>query len=243
MELGEGEISAAERNVVHTLFNKVLDIATRSAILNAVSRPEPHPQSLPASGPVPIALDDRARDNLRFIRETMERAGSFTAVPGWGGVAMGLTALGAAAIAAQQARPAAWLITWLAEATVACGIAAWCVAAKSRAAQMPLFAGPGRKFALAFAPPLAAAALLTAVLFRAGMRGDLPGAWLLLYGTAVVTGGSFSIRLVPLMGLCFMVLGAVALFSPAAWGDAFMAAGFGGLQILFGAIIARRHGG
>lgn len=203
----------------------------------------PQPEPVPLPGPRPIALDDRARDNLRFIRETMERAGSFTAVPGWGGVAMGLTALGAAAIAAQQPMPVAWLVTWLAEALVACGIAAGSMAAKARAAQIPVFAGPGRKFALAFAPPLAAAALLTAVLFRAGLRGDLPGAWLLLYGTAVVTAGTFSIRVVPLMGLCFMVLGAVALFSPAAWGDAFMAAGFGGLHILFGAIIARRHGG
>jgi hypothetical protein len=212
-------------------------------MVNPMSRPEPHPEPIPAPGPVPIALDERARDNLRFIRETMERAGSFTAVPGWGGVAMGLTALGASAIAAQQRTPRAWLATWLAEALVACFIASWAVAAKARAAQMPLFAGPGRKFALAFAPPIAAAALLTAVLFREGMRGDLPGAWLLLYGTAVVTAGTFSIRLVPLMGLCFMILGAVAMFSPAAWGDAFMAAGFGGLQILFGAIIAWRHGG
>ena len=204
-----------------------------------MSRPDP----LPTPAPRPISLDDRARDNLRFIRETMERAGSFTAVPGWGGVVMGLTALGAAAIAAQQARPAVWMATWLAEAMVACGIASWAVLVKTRAAQMPLFAGPGRRFALAFVPPVAAGALLTAVLFRAGLRGDLPGAWLLLYGTAVVTAGTFSIRVVPLMGLCFMVLGAVALFSPAAWGDAFMAAGFGGLHILFGAIIARRHGG
>ena len=201
------------------------------------------PQTSRTAGPQPISLDDRARDNLRFIRETMERAGSFTAVPGWGGVVMGLTALGAAAIAVQQTAPLAWLITWLAEALAACVIACWTAAGKSRAAQMPIFAGPGRKFALAFVPPLAAGALLTAVLYRAGLRGDLPGSWLLLYGTAVVTAGAFSIRIVPLMGLCFMVLGAVSLFSPAAWGDGFMAAGFGGLHILFGAIIARRHGG
>jgi hypothetical protein len=201
------------------------------------------PMSRPEPVPDPISLDDRARDNLRFIRETMERAGSFTAVPGWGGVAMGVTALGAAAIAAQHPAPDAWLATWLTEALVATGIAAWTIAAKARAAQMPLFAGPGRKFVLAFAPPIAAGALFTAVLLRAGLRGDLPGAWLLLYGAAVLSAGTYSIRVVPLMGLCFMVLGAVALFSPAAWGDAFMAAGFGGLHILFGAIIARRHGG
>ena len=114
---------------------------------------------------------------------------------------------------------------------------------KTTSAQMPIFAGPGRKFALAFVPPLAAGALLTAVLYRAGLRGDLPGSWLLLYGTAVVTAGAFSIQIVPLMGLCFMVLGAVSLFSPAAWGDGFMAAGFGVVQIAFGLWIARHYGG
>src|SRR5713226_8588677 len=111
------------------------------AILIAMSRPEPHPESIPAPGP--IALDDRARDNLRFIRDTMERAGSFTAVPGWGGVAMGLTALGAAAIAAQQRTPGAWLTTWLVEALVACFVASCAVARQSRAAERPLVAGPG----------------------------------------------------------------------------------------------------
>ncbi len=211
----------------------------RSGIL----APMPRPDSLPGPDRRTVALDQRASDNLRFIRETMERAGSFTAVPGWGGVAMGLTAFGAAGIAAQQASPRAWLLTWLAEAALAFGIAAWGVAAKSQAADMPLVTGPVRRFAFAFAPPLVAGALMTAALFRSGLTGALPGTWLLMYGAAVVTGGAFSIRLVPLMGLCFMVLGAVALFSPARWGDAFLAAGFGGLHILFGAIIARRHGG
>src|SRR5713226_6092512 len=104
-----------------------------------MSQPDPFSRR-PAE---PIALDERARDNLRFIRETMERAGSFTAVPGWGGVAMGLTALGAAAIAAQQRTPRAWLKTWLVEAPVACFVASCAVARQSRAAERPLVAGPG----------------------------------------------------------------------------------------------------
>jgi len=198
--------------------------------------PSPHPSP-------PVALDDRARDNLRFIRETMERASSFTAVPGWGGVAMGITALGAAVVASRQQRPEGWLITWIAEAVVAVAIASWSTFAKARAANVPILAGPGRKFALSFAPPIFVGAILTVVLWRGGMIGAIPGAWLLLYGTAVVVAGAFSIRVVPLMGLCFMVLGTVALFCPASWGAAFLAAGFGGLQIVFGAVIARSYGG
>ncbi|MGH9773840.1 MAG: hypothetical protein ACRD50_02710 [Candidatus Acidiferrales bacterium] len=191
----------------------------------------------------PIPLDAHARENLRFIRETMERAGSFTAVPGWGGVAMGITALGAAAVAARQISFGAWMLTWLAEAAVAVGIASWTTLAKAHRAGMAIFAGPGRKFALSFAPPIFAGALLTIILYRAGLASAIPGMWLLLYGAGVMTGGAFSIRAVPMMGLCFLVLGTVALFSPAAWGNAFLAAGFGGLHIGFGAIIARRYGG
>ena len=194
------------------------------------------------TGP-PIALDAHARDNLRYIRETMERAASFTAVPGWGGVALGITALGAAAVASRQNSAQAWLITWMVEAAVATGIAGWTTLSKARAAGVPLLSGPGRKFVLSFSPSVFVAALLTVVLYRAGFTGAIAGMWLLLYGAAVMTGGAFSIRIVPLMGLCFLVLGAVALFSPAAWGDGFLAAGFGGLHIIFGAVIARRFGG
>ncbi len=173
----------------------------------------------------------------------MERAGSFTAVPGWGGFAIGWTALAASFVAAQQTSPNAWLATWLAEALVAVGIAAGATARKARAAKVPLLSGPGRKFALSFVPPLLVGALLTVALFRAGYAAVLPGMWLLLYGTAVVTGGAFSVRVVPVMGLCFMLAGALALFSPASWGNWFMAVGFGALQIIFGLVIAKRYGG
>jgi len=197
----------------------------------------------PLRSPEPVAIDARAADNLRYIRETMERAGSFTAVPGWGGVAIGLTAIAAAFVAARQGTLPAWLATWLAEALLAVAIASAAMVRKSRAAKMPLLSGPGRKFALSFAPPLLVGALLTVVLFRAGYAAVLPGMWLLLYGTAVVAGGAFSVRVVPVMGFCLMVAGAAALFSPTAWGNWFMAAGFGGLQIVFGLVIARKDGG
>jgi hypothetical protein len=191
----------------------------------------------------PVAIDDRARDNIRFIRETMERAGSFTAVPGWGGIAIGITAAGAAVIAAQQTSSTAWLVTWGAEAILAVAIAVWTALSKARRAGSSLSTGPGRRFVYGMAPPLLAGALLTVLLVRMGIMSAIPGVWLLLYGTGIVTGGTFSIRIVPLMGLCFVVLGAVALFCPQGWGDAFLACGFGGLHIVFGAIIASKYGG
>jgi hypothetical protein len=191
----------------------------------------------------PVALDDRARENIRFIRETMERASSFTAVPGWGGIAMGITALGATAIASTQRSAAGWLATWGCEALVAVAIAVWTTCTKARDAGTAILSGPGRRFVYSFAPPLFVGVLLTLVLARADLIGSIAGVWLLLYGTAVVAGGAFSIRIVPLMGLCFMVLGAAALFCPAGWSNVFLAGGFGGLHILFGSVIARKYGG
>jgi hypothetical protein len=191
----------------------------------------------------PIPIDARAADHLRYIRETMERAGEFTAVPGWGGVAMGVTAIAAAFAAARQSSPRGWLVVWLVEAFVAVAIAAATAATKAHRANAALFSGPGRKFLLSFAPPIIVGGLLTFALFRGGALSALPGVWLLLYGTAIVTGGAFSVRVVPVMGLCLMAVGTVALFAPAGWGDALMGAGFGVLQIGFGIWIARNHGG
>jgi len=191
----------------------------------------------------PIPIDARAADHLRYIRETMESAAEFTAVPGWGGVAMGITALAAALLAARQTTPHAWITIWLAEAFVAVAIAAPAAATKARRANSSLFRGPGRKFVLSFAPPIVVGGLLTLALFLLGAFSALPGVWLLLYGTAIVTGGAFSVRAVPIMGLCLMALGAGALFAPLSSGNLFMAAGFGLVQIGFGIWIALRYGG
>jgi hypothetical protein len=191
----------------------------------------------------PIPIDVRAADHLRYIRETMERAAEFTAVPGWGGVAMGLTAIGAAWAASHQSSPRAWLTVWLVEAFVAVAIAASSAATKAHRGSARLLSGPGRKFLLSFTPPIIVGGLLTFALFQAGVPSALPGVWLLLYGTAIVTGGAFSVRVVPVMGLALMGLGAIALFAPSHWGDLFMGVGFGFLQIGFGLWIARNHGG
>ena len=191
----------------------------------------------------PGVLGQRAAENLRFIRETMERSAAFTAVPGVGGVLMGALALVAAWVASRQASDAAWLLTWLTCAVLAVVVGGAALLLKARATGHSLIKGPGRRFALSFAPPVTVGAALTAALQSHGETSLLPGVWLLCYGAAVVTGGAFSVRVIPATGVLFMALGGFSFILPATWGDALMAAGFGGLHIVSGCIVARRYGG
>jgi hypothetical protein len=182
-------------------------------------------------------------DNLRYIRETIERAGSFTAVPGIGGMLMGSTALAAAWAASGQGHGPVWLSIWLGEALVALAIGIVGAELKSRRARQTLLSGPARKFVAGFAPAMLAGGLLTGVLYRPETSWMLPGIWMLLYGAGVVSGGGASVRVVPLMGACFMAMGALALLLPGISGDALLAATFGGIHIVFGTIIAVKYGG
>jgi hypothetical protein len=191
----------------------------------------------------PVNLGDRAFDNLRFIRETMERSTHFTAVPGYGGIFMGLTAIAASVIAFNQTSIRAWLSVWLIEAALAFAIGLFATWQKSKIAKLPLTSAPARKFANGFLPPLLSGIILTLGLWRAGNFEAMIPSWLLLYGAAVVTGGAFSVKAVPVLGWCFIALGAAAFLLPAEYGNWLMLAGFGVLHIVFGIIIARRFGG
>lgn len=188
-------------------------------------------------------LHGRAMDNLRFIRETMEQATHFTAVPGYGGVFMGLTALGAAFIAERQLLVKDWLAVWLIEAALAFAIGLFATWQKSKIANTPLLSAPARKFAMSFLPPLVCGIAITLGLWRLGHFEAMIPVWILLYGAAVVTGGSVSVKVVPVMGWCFIALGTIDFFLPAGFGNSMMALSFGFLHIVFGLIIARRFGG
>jgi hypothetical protein len=191
----------------------------------------------------PVNIGDRAIDNLRFIRETMERSAVFTSVPGYGGILMGATAIGASIVAAYQTTAVFWLLTWLVEAALAFFIGLLTMWQKSKIGGTPLTSAPARKFAFGFAPPLIVGALLSAMFYKNGWFEALPSVWLLLYGAAVVCGGASSVRVVPTAGWCFVALGAVSIFLPAAYGNLLMALGFGVLHIVFGIIVARKFGG
>ena len=186
---------------------------------------------------------DASLDDLRFIRQTMASAGSFTAVSGRGQMLLGATALVAAAASKHMVLGSGWMTLWLVEAAIAIAISLLMSERKAKRMGVPLWSAVARKFVLALVPPLVAGGVLTVVLWYSGERSLVPGVWLLLYGTAVVTGGSFSVRIVPLMGYAFMVLGGLALALPLGWAWLLLGAGFGGLHIVFGYEIARKHGG
>jgi hypothetical protein len=188
-------------------------------------------------------LHHRAIDNLRYIRETMERAGSFTAVSGTGSVGIGLIAIPAAYVAGRQTTPTAWMMAWIVAAACAVVIEVTLTSRKAKGLGVTMMSGPGRKFALAFTPTLVAGAILTWALTPEAPRNLLVGAWLLLYGAGVTAGGALSVPVVPVMGLSFMGMGVVGLIAPVSLSNWIMLAGFGGLHLGFGAWIARRYGG
>jgi hypothetical protein len=187
-------------------------------------------------------IHERAMDNLRFIRETMEAAGTFTAVSGWGQVVIGFTAIAAALVADRMLSAENWVLVWAAEAVIAGLIAVWFMWHKAKSASLPLLTGSARKLLFSFSPVFVVGMVVTVAFLQQGMVTLLPGVWMLLYGTGVVAAGAFSVRIVPVMGGAFIAAGALALFTPA-WNTALMIAGFGALHIVFGVLIARRHGG
>ncbi len=191
----------------------------------------------------PPELHARAMDNLQFIRETMESAASFTAISGWGMVGVGAIGLAATLIVGRSESLPRWLAVWLPAAGLSLLVSVGSTLRKARRAGLPILSGPGRKLLIGFLPPMLVGAVLTAVLASAGMGGAMRATWLLAYGSAVITGGAYSVRIIPVMGICFMLLGVVALAVPAEWSPVLMAAGFGGLHLAFGLAIARRHGG
>ncbi len=202
--------------------------------------------TLPRAAAEPPALHDRAADNLRFIRDTMAKAGAFTSVSGSGTMVIGALGLAAAALSTRYpvaAGPVGWLSLWIVTAVLSGIVSITAIRAKAARTGQSLSAGPARRFILAFAPAMVAGVILTAALVARGQIALLPPVWLTVYGAAVTAGGSLSVRPVPLMGAAFLMLGAVCFALPAQSHTALLAVGFGGLHLAFGLWIARHHGG
>jgi len=188
-------------------------------------------------------MHEHALDNLKYIRSTMENTTAFTAVPGYGMMLVGCSALVAAWLGAGAKSREAWLAIWTAEGMAAILLGFIALIWKANHSGVSLLSSPARRFGLGFAPPLLAGAALTAAAARSNHYSEVAGLWLLLYGAGVITGGMSSVRAVFVMGFTFMALGALTLFLPVQFNDFCLASGFGGLHIVFGIWIARKHGG
>ena len=191
----------------------------------------------------PVAMHTHAMDNLRFIRSAMESSASFTSVPGLGGIVVGLTGVLAGVLAGLPALASHWMTIWVVAAIVALIQGGLFMARKARGQGVRLSRGVARRFFFSVTPPLVAASVLTVVLNDTAVEGVIPGLWLFLFGSGVISGGTYSVRPIPVMGICFMALGLVALLAPESWSNGLLTLGFGGLHIVFGTIIARRYGG
>ena len=191
----------------------------------------------------PRSISSRAADDLTFIRSAMERSSAFTAIPGAGGVVMGVIGLIAAVVGARQPTPDRWLGTWLVAAFLALIVELVAMAWKARRAGLTLTSTNARRFALGIGAPLVAGAAITYELWAVRSFTVMAPAWLLLYGAGVLAGGMFSVPVVRAVGMCFMAAGLAASLTPPEWGNIWLAIGFGGLHVGFGAYIARNLGG
>ena len=198
---------------------------------------------MPVKAGKPSSVGDHAAENLVFIRQAMERSATFTSIPGAGGVVMGLVAIGASAVAARQPSPDRWLVVWIGAAVLAAIVGLIAMARKASGAGSTLTGATGRRFALGMAAPFVAGAAITYALWAVGNFTVMAPSWLLLYGAGVLTGGIFSVPMVRAIGVCFMALGIAAIATPPEWGNWWLAIGFGGLHVGFGAYIARNYGG
>jgi hypothetical protein len=189
------------------------------------------------------AMHERAAESIEFIRETMVRSASFTAVPGQGGIVMGGIGVLTAVMASRAETPERWLATWLVAAVVAAPIGLAATIVKAKRHHVALWSASGRRFMQGFLPALVAGAALTLALVRADRIELLPPTWLLLYGAGILAGATASIAVLTWVGALFMALGVGAVATIGQWPDVWLGAGFGGLQIIFGIIITRKHGG
>jgi hypothetical protein len=172
----------------------------------------------------------------------MESASVFTGLSGKGYVFTGITALVASWLASIQPDPERWLLVWMGELALATVIASAFTWKKTRQLGLSMRLSTTRKLLSAFLPAMLVGGLLSLVFYQEQLIPLLPGIWLSLYGAAVITAGVWSVRILPAMGVVFMLLGAVVLLTSVS-ADWLMAVGFGGLHIVFGTLIWRRYGG
>jgi hypothetical protein len=201
--------------------------------------------------PAPALHARGAREELAYIRRTLDAAGSFSSIPGRGLVVIGLMAL-AAAVVNQRVTGAPWdeaaqpvesLAVWAVLLALSVLIGLWTMTQKARRTGQPVWSPVLRKALWGYCAAMLLGGILSAAVIRSGRFDLLPEIWLGCYGSALIAGGVMSVAPVRWMGISFLALAAAGAALAPPHGLLLLVAGFGGLHILFGAYIAWRHDG
>jgi len=191
----------------------------------------------------PTSIGTGAAENLRYIRNTIEAAQTFTAIPAKGCFAMGLIAGAAALLETLPLLAPHWLALWLGAAALACGSALYFMEAKAFSLGLSLKRAVAQRFFMSVVPAFAAGGILTFALLNIATRPVITSLWLLMYGVGLTACGAFSVPAVLKGGIAFMALGTVALLLPAEAAPTLLAVGFGGIHLALGFVIGRYYGG
>lgn len=214
------------------------------------------------------AMDDAtsrraAHDDLQYIRQTLAAAGHISTVPGKGLVVIGIAALGTVLLDGILTGPGSqWLnpdpraiqfvqdashrvpqLLWLVLLVLSVVVGMVTMRQKARRTGQVFWSPVLRKALWGYGAAMGLGAILTATVLMSRRNEMIPEIWLGCYGVGLVAAGSYSVSPVRWMGLCFLLLAAAAALTPASYGPALLALGFGWVHIAFGAYIAWRHDG
>jgi hypothetical protein len=199
---------------------------------------------------------EEAQENLRVIRELMERSTKYSTFSGLSGVLAGLVSIAGCLVQhfyvltlPTQAQPAAFIVNWSIVVALAIGIDFMLTKRRAPLVGKTINSRLGRQMVTASIPALGFGALLTLAFVHKGLMHDVYPYWMLAYGCAVSAVGLFSQKEVQRLGWAFLAAGALTLLAqvfttiPVAGGSLgliMIAVSFGGFHIVYGITMSRR---
>ncbi len=202
---------------------------------------------------------NKAAQELKVIRQLMERPVRYSTMSGLSGILAGLAAFGG--LAADWAISGAWqdkphtamkinVLVWAGVLAVAFAGTVICTRLRELRQNMPFWSGVKKRILLTILPPFVAGVGLTLIVvyrWHVGWEpnewGLIPPIWMLFYGLALWQVGLLSPVEVRLLGAAFLACGLAAAlwFQPHPYWS--LGVTFGGFHIVYGLAVWVRHGG
>lgn len=196
-------------------------------------------------------------DDLKEIKDTMDRATRFISLSGLSGVSTGITALTGAFLAYQAvfknddyliynavdiSSKNLWYLLLISMGTlilsVACAI--FFTNRKTKKQNQGVWNVQVKRLLINLSIPLITGGLLCLMLLLKGFVGFLFPLTLIFYGLALVNGSKYTLTEIRNLGLIQILLGLIA-FQFINYGLVFWALGFGVFQIIYGLIVQKKY--